>query len=140
MYTVHSIESCDMHCNVGNRPVLYSRQISTNSALRRYKTETEWMGHWDIYEYLVLWMLPKQCYDLANKTCSMLNSFLDQQLENQPVFYAEISILQFPFGMCRGGDNHDKNNTMANLTTLKKDSQPNDLSGGAAVDPIMTTY
>ncbi|KAL7565462.1 hypothetical protein ACA910_020844 [Epithemia clementina (nom. ined.)] len=99
MYAVHSIGSCVMHCNVGNRLVLYSRQISTNAALRWYKIETERMGHWDIDEYSALRMPPKQFYDPANKTCSM-----------------------------------------ANLTTKKKDSQHNDLSGGAVVDPIMTPY
>ncbi|KAL7565635.1 hypothetical protein ACA910_018995 [Epithemia clementina (nom. ined.)] len=140
----------DMHCNVGNRPVLYSGQrISTNAALRRYETETEWMGHWDIDEYLVLRMPPKQFfYDSANKTRTMLDAFLDQQLENRPVFYDEISILRFPFGVCSGGDgddDHDKNNTtMANSTTKKKDSQPKDASSGdAAADhhhPITTPY
>ncbi|KAL7564119.1 hypothetical protein ACA910_012390 [Epithemia clementina (nom. ined.)] len=43
----------DNICSDGRH--VYSAQfISTNAALRRYEAETEWMGHWDVDEYLVI--------------------------------------------------------------------------------------
>ncbi|KAL7564115.1 hypothetical protein ACA910_012387 [Epithemia clementina (nom. ined.)] len=43
----------DLHCTNGKR--LYSAQfLAANGALRHYESETEWMGHWDVDEYLVI--------------------------------------------------------------------------------------
>ena len=101
----------DMVCNTGGRARFYSAQmIASNAALRRFENETEWMGHWDIDEYLVInnkkvggdLSSPVMFSSLSkNGTSSLLHDFFSQRDAVQDSKADELTFSAFVFGPCQ---------------------------------------
>ena len=113
----------DTECNVGTGKRLYTAQvIASNAALRRYENETEWMGHWDVDEYLVVltknrpWngattttTTTRRAFSLSpqsvlNGTLSQLNQ--EYILTPKQHSFDNIAIPRIAFGPCQSTTNN----------------------------------
>ena len=101
----------DVTCNVGKRHFFTAQHIALNAALRRYESETEWMGHWDVDEFLVL---PTHHQTLvANRTTTTTTTTTNTSVETalwEEWFgsnrYDEILFPRYSFGPCNNNHNH----------------------------------
>lgn len=96
--------------------IMYAGQVvSTNAALRRYENETEWMGHWDVDEFLYI--------DGVSNATSM-GMFLKQYGGND--YWDEISFQRPTYGVCTVDElenatssNNNNNNFVAQPSSPK---------------------
>ena len=103
----------DVTCNVGKRNFFTAQHIALNAALRRYESETEWMGHWDVDEFLVL---PAHHQTLvANRaTTTITNTSVETALWEEwfgsSNRYDEILFPRYSFGPCNNNHNNSGSN------------------------------